>query len=387
MKGNHGPNSTGPTTDLLTAVDQHVPALLEDLKALVECESPSNDRAAMERCATLLAECALEHGLTVSRLEDSDAKPVPLIGGQAPRVLLLGHLDTVHPVGTLAECPFRLEQGRAYGPGVLDMKAGLVQALYALGLAGVQDAALLVTSDEEIGSPTGRAVIERYAAGAQAVLVLEASRAGALKIARKGVSNYLLTFHGRASHAGLDPQAGANTTMACARAVLAAAQLADPAAGTTVTPTMASSGSSANTVPDLARLAIDVRARDVEEQRRVDVALRAVGELEPGVRMEVSGGPNRPPLPESISRDLFVLARSACTRLGLRPPEGVSVGGGSDGNLTAALGVPTLDGLGAVGDGPHTRDEYVDVDQIAPRTALVAALLQDLTNRPQGDVR
>lgn len=355
--------------------------MLADLGELVGCESPSSDRRSLERCADLVAALAARLDLPVARLTDTAGGPALLAGAATPRILLLGHLDTVHPIGTLKQAPFRVAGNRAYGPGVLDMKAGLVQALHATALAGCEDVAVLVTSDEEVGTPASRDLIGRYARQAAAVLVLEASRGGALKTQRKGVSNYRLRLHGRAAHAGLDPQAGANTTLGLARAVLAAAALADPAAGTTVTPTMATSGTSANTVPDAAALAIDVRAQSVTEQQRVDAALRSLSEMEPGVSCVLDGGPNRPPMTKQSSTELFSLARDAANRLRLPPPRESAVGGGSDGNLTAALGVPTLDGLGAVGEGPHTRDEWVDLTQIPPRLALLTALLQDPRTR------
>jgi glutamate carboxypeptidase len=371
--------TSGPA--LRERADGRLPGMLADLEALVRCESPSSDRPSLVRCADLVAGAAAAQQLPVTRLTDAGGGPALLVGAAAPRVLLLGHLDTVHPLGTLEQAPYRVQDGRVFGPGVLDMKAGLVQAVHALALAGADDAALLVTSDEEVGTPNSRDLITGLAAGAAAVLVLEASLAGALKTERKGVSSYQLQLHGRAAHAGLEPHRGANATLALARAVLAVATLADPEAGTTVTPTLASSGSSANTVPELATLAVDVRAVTLAEQDRVDAGLRGLGELEPGVRTVLAGGPNRPPMPAATSSELFSLARAVATDLGLPAPAGSAVGGGSDGNLTAALGIPTLDGLGAVGEGPHTPEEWADVAEIPARTTLLTALLQDPRTR------
>lgn len=377
------PHPTQPLSSpaLLTAAVARADAMLADVERLVCCESPSSDPAGLTRCAELVAQIAGEQRLPATVLTDARGGPALLIGALQPRVLLLGHLDTVHPLGTLEQAPFRVEDNRVHGPGVLDMKTGLVQALHACALAGVDDTALLVTSDEELGSLASRDLIERYARHAAACLVLEASRGGALKTERKGVSNYRLAFTGRAAHAGLDPQAGANTTLALARTVLAVAALARDEEGTTVTPTMASSGSSANTVPDAATVAVDVRAASEAEQRRVDEALRALGELEPGVGMHVKGGPNRPPLTRAASAELFALAEDAAEAVGLPAPRSSAVGGGSDGNLTAAQGVPTLDGLGAVGEGPHTRTEWADLREIPRRVALLAALLTDPRTR------
>jgi glutamate carboxypeptidase len=350
--------------------------LLQDLERLVCCESPSSDVEALHRCADILAEIGTARlGAAPARTE-AGGKPVLRFGPPDPAVLLLGHLDTVHPFGTLAEVPYRVDGGRVYGPGVFDMKAGLVQALHAIAAAehGAR-AGLLVTSDEEIGSTGSREVIETVAKGTEAVLVLEASSAGRLKTARKGVSNYELVFHGRAAHAGLEPEKGANACVALAHTVIALTALADPGAGTTVTPTVAAAGTTTNTVPDRATLLVDVRASSVAEQERVDAAVRALRSEVPEVRIEVLGGLNRPPLETSASDRLFGLAQQVAAEIGAAPLEGTHVGGGSDGNFTAALGVATLDGLGAVGDGAHTRHEWADIAALVERTRLVSGLI------------
>jgi glutamate carboxypeptidase len=297
-------------------------------------------------------------------------------------VLLLAHLDTVWPAGTITRSPFRVSDGRAYGPGVFDMKAGLVQALFALA-ALLQTSPvrpsidLLVTADEEIGSPDGRALIEASAQGAAAVLVLEASQDGNLKVARKGVSNYVLHFAGRAAHAGLEPDKGVNALTAAAHAILELETIADRDRGTTVTPTLAAAGTSQNTVPATASVHLDVRAASASEQDRVDQALR---HLRPaaGASITVDGGPNRPPMEESAARELATLAQRAARRCSLPELGSARVGGGSDGNFTAALGVRTLDGLGAVGGGAHAEGEHVLVDTMPERAALLAALIVEL---------
>jgi glutamate carboxypeptidase len=240
-----------------------------------------------------------------------------------------------------------------------------------------------VTGDEEFGSPGSRALIEEEAAGKVAALVLEASAdGGALKIKRKGISSYRLSAAGRAAHAGLEPENGINATVELAHQVLAVTALADPALGTTVTPTLLSAGTSVNTVPAAGEFAIDVRASSAAEQQRVDSALRALRPVLPGATLTLSGAPNRPPMPESASAALFALAQQVAARLGQPALRGVAVGGGSDGNFTAGAGTPTLDGLGAVGGGAHAEHEHVLVAALAPRTALLAALVDELVGAP-----
>ena len=348
--------------------------LLADLETLVRCESPSSDVAALHRCADLVAEIGAARLGAPPIRQQVGGKPVLRFGAAEAPVLLLGHLDTVHPIGTLARVPFAVTDGRVTGPGVFDMKAGLVMALHALA-ARPGSATLLVTSDEEIGSPDSRPVIEAAAGSARAVFVLEASSGGRLKTSRKGVSNYRLEIVGRAAHAGLEPERGANACVALAHAVLAASDLADPAAGTTVTPTMASAGTTQNTVPAAAELALDVRAVTAGEQERVDAALRALASPVADVRLVLHGGINRPPLQQAASDRLFDLARQAAADIGIGPLEGEHVGGGSDGNFTAALGVETLDGLGAVGAGAHTEHEWADAAALTERTELLTKLI------------
>ena len=353
--------------------------MIEALAALVEVESPSASdsatRAAADALDDLLADRLGRRGTWLG----GDRGHLLWTGGGTPRVLLLGHVDTVWPAGTLARWPFDVVDGRATGPGVFDMKAGLVQGVEALaGLDDLEGVALLATTDEEVGSPTSRELVEQTARGCEAVLVLEPSAAGALKTSRKGVSNYDLVVHGRASHAGLEPEAGANALVELSHQVLALEAIARPDAGTTVTPTVASAGTTTNTVPARARAAVDVRAVTAAEQDRVDAALRSLRTQVPGCRLELLGGVNRPPLEPSASAELFDRARRIAAELGLPSLRGVPVGGGSDGNFTAGLGVPTLDGLGGVGDGAHAEGEHVVVAAMAERAALVRALLAEL---------
>jgi len=260
------------------------------------------------------------------------------------------------------------------------MIAGLVMALHAIADLGERDGVtLLVTGDEEVGSASSRELIEDEARCAEAVLVLEASAdGGALKTARKGTSLYEVCIAGRAAHAGLEPDKGINATVELAHLVPVVAALADPGAGTTVTPTAATSGTTVNTVPASARFSVDVRAWTASEQERVDAALRALRPVLPGAEVQVDGGINRPPLEESASLPLFERAQAIATRLGLPELTRAAVGGASDGNFTAGLGVPTLDGLGAVGGGAHAEDEHVLVDRLADRTLLLRVLINEL---------
>lgn len=367
---------------ILTRYAEKRGSMLADLERLVVSESPSSEPDALHRCADVLAELGTAILGAAPERGEAGGRPVLRFGPRDAPLLVLGHLDTVHPLGTLERSPFRVHEGRAYGPGVFDMKAGLIQALYGLGAVreaeGGERVQLLITSDEELGSPGSRPVIEEAAGHAAAVLVAEPSSNGKLKIARKGVSNYELEFAGRAAHAGLEPENGANATVGLAHTVLTVLEIADPSTGTTVTPTMVRAGTSANTVPESGRLALDVRAADPVEQRRVDDALRALGDPVPGVGLTLRGGVNRPPLSVTVSKRLYELARTVAARLGLPDLGAVSVGGGSDGNFTAALGVETLDGLGAVGGGAHTDREWISVPALTERAALLSALIEAL---------
>ncbi|WP_234468960.1 M20/M25/M40 family metallo-hydrolase [Streptomyces sp. MBT62] len=295
------------------------------------------------------------------------------------RVLLLGHADTVWPLGTLAENPFDVSGARATGPGVFDMKAGLVLAFEALALAGdVSHVSMVVSGDEERGSITSRALVEEAAAACGAVLVLEPSEGGALKTARKGVAQYRLGVSGRAAHAGLEPHKGVNALIELAHQVLTISELADRERGTTVTPTVGSAGTTTNTVPERAFVEVDVRAWEHGELDRVERELRGLRAREPGAELAFLSSVSRGPLERGMSVGLLRSARTVAERLGLPPVTETSVGGGSDGNITASLGVPTLDGLGPDGGGAHARHEWVDLTSVPDRAALVAGLLAGL---------
>ena len=362
----------GQTSELVSAVE-----------ALVAAESPSTDHVLLEACAALISRLGADALGAPAQVVRVDGQPhLEWRFGSRTRVALIGHYDTVWPAGTTASRPFALLGDRMTGPGCFDMKGGIVQLFAALAtLESLEGVSVLLTSDEELGSPTSRRLVEDVAAGAGAALLLEpAGAGGSLKVSRKGTGMYTLAVSGRASHAGLEPEKGANALVAAAHLVLALEQIARPELGTTVTATMASAGSASNVVPAAATVEVDVRVLDPAEAPRVDAAIRA---LDPagavaGTSLVVHGGPNRPPMPASASAELFERAAACAQRLGLAALEGVAVGGGSDGNFTAAVGTPTLDGLGAVGDGAHAVDEYALVSAMPERAALLAELVTDL---------
>jgi glutamate carboxypeptidase len=294
-------------------------------------------------------------------------------------VLLIGHLDTVWPLGTAASWPFAVDDETATGPGVFDMKAGVVQLFFALNaLEELDGVVVLLTTDEEIGAPTSRELIVDAARAVEAALVLEPSAGGALKTERKGVATYRLDVEGRAAHAGLDPESGVNAAVELVHQLLAVVELADPARGTTVNPGLVSAGTAVNTVPAEATAQIDVRTRTRAEADRIDAAFSALRPVTAGAAVTVERVGGVPPLERSSSAALFKRAEELADRLGLPALTEAAVGGGSDGNLIADCGVPILDGLGAVGDHAHGRGEYVRIGAMAERAALVAALVQDL---------
>lgn len=351
--------------------------LLDDLRALVEAESPSSDPHALQGCAQRLA------GILRARLPGTVAvDEVACVRWQSPSradqrpVLLLGHLDTVWPLGTLERLPFRVhDDGRVTGPGVFDMKAGLVVAVHALArlhAAGRLPAVrMLVTTDEEVGSPGSRTAVEEAARRCGRVLVLEpCGPDGAVKTARKGVAVGELVVHGRASHAGLAPQDGVNAAVALGRLLPRIADLSD--GDTTVTPTLVTAGTAPNTVPARAEARLDIRFTDPAEPDRVRQAL---DRLDGGpARVTVAVTVNRPAMQPDASEPLLPALRVAARQAGVELRT-VGVGGASDGNLAAAAGAAVLDGLGPEGGGAHADDEHVLVDGLCRRVDLLEALL------------
>ncbi len=358
---------------MLDATETEMVAVLE---RLVTAETPSNDPDLIGAGMRLAAEVIEEIIGVVPESLDVRGRPLLRVRGEDGGILVLCHFDTVWPAGTVARWPFTVTEGRATGPGAFDMKAGLVQALFAMrGLADIKGITLLITSDEEIGSPASQTFIEDEARRARCVLVLEPGLGARVKVARKGISMYKLSITGRAAHAGLEPERGINALVELAAQVPVIAAISNTAVGTTVTPTRSHAGTVINTVPAAAEVDIDVRAWSIDEQQRVDAAIRTLTPTLPGALLAISGGINRPPLEERRSTALVQLVEECAASLGDPPLGTARVGGASDGNFTGAIGVPTLDGLGAVGDGAHAEGEYVEVAMMPGRAALLRALL------------
>ena len=351
-----------------------MPDLVQLLRELVEIESPTGDTAAMrERMEAELRTL----GFDVVRRGDH---LVADRGGEGSPLLLLGHVDTVWPRGTLERMPWRVENGRAYGPGAYDMKAGLVVLVEAVRAAGDRRRALRVflTADEEIGSLTGRPLIEEAAGDVAAALVLEPpTQRGNLKTARKGLARYRLVVRGRAAHAGTHPDEGASAVEELAHQILHLKGLNEPRHGITVNVGVVRGGVRENVVADHAEAWIDVRVTHAADTAKIEAAFAGLTPVLPGTSLELEGGFTRPPLERSPGAvRLFEKARAHGKALGLDLQESSS-GGGSDGNLVGALGVPVLDGLGAEGGGAHARDEHVLLDSVPVRADLLSRLLID----------
>jgi glutamate carboxypeptidase len=374
--------------DLLAACQRRRDWLVATIEDLVRLESPSDDRVALSGAASAIAAHATALGWTTRLVEQAAAGPHVRaeIGDGEPQVLLLGHYDTVWPVGQLARMPLRHEEGRLHGPGVYDMKSGIAIGWLALqAIAECRGAlpfrtVMLLTSDEEVGSATSRALLEDEAVRSRAVLVLEPSMPdGGVKTARKGVGEYRVEAHGRSAHAGIEPQKGASAIAELCRVVRALGDLQDLQRGITVNVGRIAGGTRSNVVAEFASAEVDVRIPTHADAARVDGALRALASETEGVTLRVTGGMNRPPLERTSGvLDLYARAKDVAASLGFELAEGAT-GGGSDGNFTAARGVPTLDGLGPMGAGAHALDEHVRLEPLAGRAALIAGLLLRLT--------
>lgn len=376
---------------LLTKIESLEQHMLETLEALVRSESPSTDKAAADAYAEMIAARFTGLGAQISLVQNqTNGAQVKAgfgssQGGAKKTGLLLCHYDTVWPPGTIDRMPFRIEGDQAFGPGIYDMKASHVMVEYALravaelGMQLPRPIEVLFTSDEEIGSLTSRALIESSARQAEYVLVMEPPTAeGALKTARKGVGGFKLEVKGRASHAGSQPELGISAINELAQQILVIQELADIEKGTTINSGVIRGGTRSNVIAAQAEVQIDVRAWTPEEAERIDEALKARQPITPGAEVMVSGGFERPPLVRSEKIvNLFQRVQKIGERQGLEIEEG-STGGGSDGNFTAALGVPTLDGMGAMGDGAHADHEHILISHLAPRTSLLAAALLTL---------
>ena len=354
-------------------------AIVEDLKRLVEFESPSEDLLACRGVVELAIQIANENLKPEAELIEENGRPVFWWGSKNPKIVLLAHLDTVWPKGSYLPT-WSVAGDIAKGPGVFDMKAGFLQAVYAVKEIPGADSkvAIIATTDEELGSQSSKALIERVSKSASAVLVLEASLNGKVKTGRKGTSMYQIALHGRASHAGLEPEKGINATTEIATIVIEVAKLANPEFGTTVVPTVMHAGTTTNTVPALATLDIDIRSFSAAELIRVDTAIRKLAAAHPEAKLEVTGGINRPPLETSATLELYEILEKVASEIGMEPVGHASVGGASDGNFAAAAGARVLDGLGAVGDGAHAPHEQILLSSIPSRVKLLTAFIKEL---------
>jgi glutamate carboxypeptidase len=321
-------------------------AMLEDLRALVECESPSEDLAACKRVVELAAEISKRVTGAKGDVVEESGRPVFWLGSKSPKVVLLAHLDTVWPIGSFTPT-WKVEGDIARGPGCYDMKAGFIQALYAMKDLDRNHVALIATTDEEID--------------------------GKVKVGRKGTSMYTITLHGRAAHAGLEPEKGINATIEMARIVEKLIRLENLELGTSVVPTVLKSGTTTNTVPALATLEVDSRSFSMAEMERVKSAIYGLKPENQGARIEVSGGINRPPLEESATQSLYEKLKSVASELGMGTIGSAIVGGASDGNF-AGIHTQVLDGLGAVGSGAHALTENISINDLEPRAKLLTAL-------------
>ena len=352
--------------------------MLAALEALVRCESPTEDVDACRNVVRLASDIATRVLGTPAEIKEIEGRPVFWWGAQNPEIVLLAHLDTVWPHGSYQPL-WEVKGDVIRGPGVFDMKAGFLQALYALkGIEG--SVALIATTDEETGSHTSRELIKDISSKAKAVLVLEASLDGKVKTGRKGTAMFQISIHGKASHAGLEPEKGVNATIEIAHAVLAITAMENPEHGTTVVPTTLHSGNTTNTVPDLAVLDIDIRSYSMDDLKRVDAAIKGLKPVNAASRYEITGGFNRPPLETTSTMALYERAEKVAKALGMPPLGHASVGGASDGNFAAAAGAQVLDGLGAIGDGAHAAHEWVDISTLEDRSKLLHALIKDLLN-------
>ncbi|MGA7849881.1 MAG: M20 family metallopeptidase [Terriglobales bacterium] len=367
-------------------------AIVSTISELVEIESPSDNKAAVDRVAESIAEKFSRLGgeIRFHRAKDFGSHLQVNFGGKSAKpVLLLGHYDTVYPLGTLASMPCRTVGDKLTGPGVLDMKSGIALMLHAL--AALQDwhqeechgqlprpVTVLLVSDEEIGSDSSRAITESLAKKAAAVLVLEPSYGsqGAVKTARKGVGDYLVKVTGKASHAGLDFEKGVNAILELACQIEKISSFTDLQNGLTVNVGIVSGGSRTNVVPAEAEAHVDIRIARMKDAAGIDKKMRSLRPINRKCKIEIAGGINRPPMERTAGvAALYEQAKAIARDLGWKLGE-AAVGGGSDGNFTAGLGIPTLDGLGGVGDGAHAPHEHILISELPRRAALIAGLIQ-----------
>jgi glutamate carboxypeptidase len=380
-----------PRDPLISHFEQQQEEMLSTLRQLVEIESPSDNKAGVDRVAAFLAHRfeALGGRAKLHRSPKfGDHLQVDFTGARSgPPVLLLGHMDTVYPVGTLAAMPFRTAEDRAWGPGVLDMKTGIVMMMYAIAALRFRNegsmprpVSVLLVSDEEVGSDSSRRITESLAKRSAAVLVMEPSLGlhGAVKTARKGVGEYAINVTGIAAHSGLDFEKGQNAIVELSRQILEISKLVDLSRGLTLNVGVIAGGTRVNVVPAAASATLDVRVTRMKDAAAIDRKLRSLKPFNRKCKLEISGGLNRPPMERTGGvAMLFEKASIVAKDFGWRLQE-AAVGGGSDGNFTAALGIPTLDGLGGVGEGAHADQESILISEVPRRTALLAALIENI---------
>ncbi|HEY5254706.1 MAG TPA: M20 family metallopeptidase [Acidobacteriaceae bacterium] len=381
--------------ELLKDAEKRRESMLKDLGALVSIESPSEDKAAVDDASRLVAGCGEGLGGKIRwhrqkkfgdllEIRFGAMGPGSNARGDARRkpILLLGHLDTVWPMGTLEKMPFRVAKGKAFGPGVYDMKAGVVMALHAVAMLRERQAqatpvVMLLVSDEEVGSPVSRAVTEKIAQECSAVFVLEPAQGpqGAYKTARKGVGDYSVHVRGVAAHSGVDFEKGHSAVLELARLIEKISGLTDLKAGLTVNPGTMCGGTRTNVIAAEAQAEVDVRIARMQDAARVEKLFRGLRATDRACTLTITGGMNRPPMERSRGTvALFQQAKGFAGAMGFGLEE-ASTGGGSDGNFTAALGIPTLDGMGAVGEGAHATHESIVLGELTKRTALLAAMI------------
>ncbi len=373
---------------LIEKIQGETDQIIELLRGLVERESPSRRKDLVDQVGACIVEHVAAQGLTpqvVPRKEVGDLIWAEWGEEEEGRILVLSHIDTVWEAGSLARNPFRVENGRVYGPGIFDMKAGVaatlkVQEYLARGwISPRRKVRFLYTTDEELTSTHSREFIEDFARESDLVLITEPPLPGGdLKTSRKGVGRYVVKVHGKSAHSGLDPEKGINAVEELAEQIGGIHSLSAPAQGTTVTVTMVRGGHALNAIAEYAEATVDTRFRTLEEGERVDGEIRHLQSRVPGTRLEIEGSIDRPPMVKTPrSEELLQSAQEIASELGFDLGEGES-GGGSDGNITAALGIATLDGLGIPGDGAHAWHEHIEMSALAPRIALLARLIERL---------
>jgi glutamate carboxypeptidase len=384
-------SNTPALPDRLRFFDERREQIVETIRQLVEVESPSDNKPAVDRLGSLLAgrfEKLGGHAKFHRTPNFGDHLQVDFAGKRGDKpVLLLGHLDTVYPLGTLSAMPFRVSNGRLHGPGAFDMKSGIAFMLHATEALRSwhrdelpRPVTVLLVSDEEVGSDTSRKITENLAAKSAAVLVLEPAQGlkGALKTARKGVGEYVLKVTGKSAHSGLDFEKGESAIIELAKQVIAISKLVDLKRGLTLNVGTIQGGTRTNVIPGEASAVLDVRIARMKDGKEIDRKLRSLKPFNRRCKLEISGGINRPPMERTAGiAGLYKKASEIAKQLGWKLEE-AAVGGGSDGNFTAGLGIPTLDGLGGVGEGAHASHESILISELPRRAALLAALIESL---------